>query len=418
MVRSINLKATQRLIIGALSAFVVLAAIPCSSCKRAGVTSPPAAAEAVEPWKEAADKVEQDRGEPVGVNATVEVPEQLKHYADRRRFLAVQAADARARADVICRDFADLVPLIHRGELVEMKPLGSDYILYGVGESAVAEPFAHYDSATGQDIPLRATEEEMKGEVQQASGNAKETAVRLAYLEAARRRAPKRDRARRATLSAELAHARKVLKATESRSGLLAAFYSDAGRRKAILAEYQMISDLARDFDGEAYDLNDPDSRRRLKTRLLSFIRPEARDVLSKIAHDYKEKFNRPLPVSSLVRPVQYQRELARRNPNATRDATPPHSTGLAFDLYYKYMSAAEQEFLMSVIAQLKNEGRVEALREARDNIHAYVFGSGRRPDDTLIASVITEKQSRNSTKKSRAPSRGKAKSRKRGRRG
>jgi hypothetical protein len=47
----------------------------------------------------------------------VEIPEQLKHYVDRRRFLAVQAADTRARTNDISDDFADLVPLIQRSEL-------------------------------------------------------------------------------------------------------------------------------------------------------------------------------------------------------------------------------------------------------------------------------------------------------------
>jgi len=80
----------------------------------------------------------------------VEIPEQLKHYGDRRRFLAVQAAAATTES--ISIDFADLAPLIQRGELVEMKPLGTDYILYGVGYSVSGEPFAHYDSARKQDI--------------------------------------------------------------------------------------------------------------------------------------------------------------------------------------------------------------------------------------------------------------------------
>lgn len=394
----------------------MLAAIPFAGCKRAMVTRPPAVAETVDPWKEAAGKIEQDRGEPVGRNVTVEVPEQLKHYVDRRRFLAVQAADTRTRVDAISRDFADLVTLIQRGELVEMKALGSDYILYGVGHSVSGEPFAHYDGGTRQDIPLQATEEGFKEEVQKALGDLKEKAARLANLEAAWRSVPRRDRARRATLSTELKRARNAFKSTKARSKLLAAFYADAGQRAAILAKYQTLSDVARDFEGEAYDLNDPDARRRLKTRLLSFIRPEARDLLAKIAHAYKEKFDRPLPVSSLVRPVQYQHELARTNRNAARGATPPHSTGLAFDLYYRYMSAAEQEFLMSVIAPLEDEGRVEALREARDNIHVYVFGSGQRPDEKLIARVIAEKESRNPGKKSPAASRRKGTSRKRGR--
>ena len=169
----------------------------------------------------------------------------------------------------------------------------------------------------------------------------------------------------------------------------MAACYADPNRRNSMLAEYQLLSDLARDFQGEAYDLNDSDARRRLKIRLLSFIRPGARDLLIQIAHAYREKFDRLLPVSSLMRPVQYQHELGATNPNAARGSAPPHSTGLAFDLYYGYMSAAEQEYLMSVIARLKDEGRVEALREARNNIHVYVFGNGRRPDEKLVARVI-----------------------------
>ena len=404
-VRSISLNPPHRRIIHALTAFAVLAVIPCVACKRATVPAPPSVSEPVDLWKEAVTKVEEDRGEATGRKATVEIPEQLKHYADRRRFLAVQAAGSRAHVDEVSGDFLDLVPLIERHELVEMKPLGADYILYGVGYSVSGEPFAHYDPATRQDIPLPATEEGVIEEVQRALDAVKESAARLAYLEAERRRTLKRDRARRATLLSQVGQARKALASAKTKSKRLAAFCADPNRRKSLLAEYQLLSELARDFEGEAYDLNDADARRRLKIRLLSFIRPEARDLLIQIAHDYKARFDRPLPVSSLVRPVQYQQELARNNANAARGPTPPHSTGLAFDLYYRYMSAAEQEYLMSVVAQLKGEGRVEALREARDNIHVYVFGNGRPPDEKLVARLIAERESRNPARKPRAAS-------------
>lgn len=387
----------------------MLAVIPCGGCKRSTAPAPPSVVEPVDPWKEAVGKVEQDRGEVVGRKAAVEVPEQLKHYVDRRRFLAVQAAASQAHADAIAVDFADLVPLIQRHELVELKPLGANYILYGVGYSVSGEPFAHYDSATRQAIPLAATEDTFRENVQQALGAAKESTARLALLEAEWRRAPRRDRRRRATLLKEVAKARKALASTKARSRVLADFYADPERRKSMLAEHQLLSDLARDFEGEAYDLNNFDARRHLKIRLLSFIRPEARDVLIQIADAYKEKFDRPLPVSSLVRPVQYQHELAGTNANAARGPTPPHATGLAFDLYYRYMSAAEQEYLMSVIAHLKDEGRVEALRESRDNIHVYVFGNGRRPDEKLVARAIADEKSRRpikTGKKTRAASR------------
>src|SRR5687767_15072184 len=46
-------------------------------------------------WKEAARKVEEARRERVGGQVVVPVPAELRHYDDRRRFLAVQAAETR-----------------------------------------------------------------------------------------------------------------------------------------------------------------------------------------------------------------------------------------------------------------------------------------------------------------------------------
>ena len=397
----------RRQVVATLKAFMFALAIACGGCKRATVPAPPPAVVATaDPWKEAVSKVEQDRGEAVGRNASVEVPAELKHYADRRRFLAVQAADSRAHVDAILHDFASLLPMIQQHRLVEMKPLEADYILYGVGQSVTAEPFAHYDRATRRDIPLAATEGDFKQEVQRAVESVNESKARLAYLEVEWRRAPRRDRARRATLLTEVERARKAVASMTAKSRLFSAFYADPLRRKLVIAEYQQLSGFAHDFEGDAYDLNDADARVRLKTRLLSFVRPEARDVLIRIAHDYNEKFDRPLPISSLVRPEQYQHELARFNVNAARGSTPPHSTGLAFDIYYRYMSSAEQQYLMSAIAKLKDEGRIEALRESRDNIHVYVFAGGRRPDDKLVARVIAGERSSKTRKRAGSGSR------------
>ena len=388
---------------------LVVLMLPCAGCKRASVTSPAASVATVDPWKEAVSKVEQDRGEAMGRRAVVEVPNELKHYEDRRRFLAVQAADTREQVGAIPHDFAGLVLSIQRHQFFEMKPLGEDYILYGVGQNAGGEPFAHYDRAKRQDIPLAPTEDDVKREVNRALDSVKETKVRLVYLEVEWRRAPKRDRALRAALFSEVSQARKVLAAANAKSKLVAAFYADPVRRESLLAEYRLLSDLARDFEGEAYDLNDPDARRSLKIRLLSFIRPEARELLTQIAHDYKEKFGRRLPISSLVRPEQYQRELVGINANAARSSAPPHSTGLAFDIYYGYMSAAEQEYLMSEIARLKDAGLVEALRESRENIHVYVFANGLRPDEKLISRAIARKRFGRPPKKHALPRSGKA---------
>ncbi|MET0621792.1 MAG: hypothetical protein ABW250_02320 [Pyrinomonadaceae bacterium] len=67
----------------------------------------------------------------------------------------------------------------------------------------------------------------------------------------------------------------------------------------------------------------------------------------------------------------------------------PPHSTGLAFDILYRYMTAEEQEHVMADIARLRDAGRVESLRENRDHFHVFAFVDGRRPDEELIAASL-----------------------------
>ena len=155
--------------------------------------------------------------------------------------------------------------------------------------------------------------------------------------------------------------------------------------------DYGPLQALAQDFGGRAYDLNLPSDREALKSNLLSSLRPAALKVLEEVAAAYHTQFDRPLPISSLVRPEQYQRALSRVNRNAVRIDTPPHSTGLAFDIDYRYMSGAEQAFVMQELARLKQQGRIEAIRERNANYHVFVFLNGTRPSDDLIGSKLEE---------------------------
>jgi hypothetical protein len=124
---------------------------------------------------------------------------------------------------------------------------------------------------------------------------------------------------------------------------------------------------------------------------MLRSLRPPAKKIMEQVAAAYHQQFNRPLPVSSLVRPEQYQRALRRVNRNAVLIETPPHSTGLAFDIDYRYMSAAEQSFVMAELAQLKKEGRIEVIRESAANYHVFAFVNGTRPSDDLISASLDE---------------------------
>src|SRR6185503_8160491 len=152
---------------------------------------------------------------------------------------------------------------------------------------------------------------------------------------------------------------------------------------------YQSLQNLAKNFNGRSYDLNNPADRYALKVNMLSSVRPEALKIMEQVAAAYHGQFDRPLPVSSLVRPEQYQHALRRVNRNAVTIDAPPHSTGLAFDIDYRYMSVAEQNFVMRELARLKTEGKIEVIRERSANYHVFAFINGVRPSDDLITASL-----------------------------
>src|SRR5215471_18360427 len=84
-------------------------------------------------WKKAAQQVEEDRNEPMGSRASVQVPDELKQYSNRHQFLGTQVAEFHKEGYKIPKDYPDLAELIRDGQLVEMPAVGRDYILFGIG---------------------------------------------------------------------------------------------------------------------------------------------------------------------------------------------------------------------------------------------------------------------------------------------
>jgi Family of unknown function (DUF5715) len=166
---------------------------------------------------------------------------------------------------------------------------------------------------------------------------------------------------------------------------------SEFTSEEGVTPDYGPLQELAKNFGGRSYDLNVPADREALKGNMLSSLRPAALKIMEEVAAAYHKEFNLPLPVSSLVRPEQYQRALSRVNRNAVRIDTPPHSTGLAFDIDYRYMTGPEQSFVMATLARLKQEGRIEAIRESNANYHVFAFLNGTRPPDDLITAKLEE---------------------------
>lgn len=341
-------------------------------------------------WSRSLEKVKEDRGN--AGNVALEIPPELRHYNDRHWFLATQVAEVKKLNMQTCQDFVDLAATIERGELVPMPAVTENYILFGVGARVDGGVFTRYvakqsielnDEAGLRDAYVRLESTHVK--LQKAISGLQ------AQLTALKKGTP----AKRDELQQEITALQQQLKSNDADIAQIEQYYGQASRptdsRSTLLRDYNSLQALAKNFGGRSFNLDDSSDRQALKVYLLSALRPQALKILEEIAKEYHDKFDRPLPVSSLTRPEQYQRALRKVNRYAASIDTPPHSTGLAFDIDYRYMSGGEQNFLMTELARLKDEGRIEAIRERGANYHVFAFVDGTRPSDELITGSLEE---------------------------
>lgn len=350
-----------------------------------------------DPYAEAVSKLEEDRGEPTGRKAQdVEIPPELKQYSETRRFLAIQGAAAAEAGVRPPHDFAELAGMIEGArELVEVPRLGRGFVLYGVGLTATGA-LTHFDTKAKKVVPLYANVEELEAAERGLSEEREQLSKGLREIEVRLKELGRKEREARAQLLADAAARKKELTAVSEKEKLLNAYYGKPGAKaraktgERLFAEYAVQEQLARNFGGRSYELRDPVASREFQARMLSHVRPSTLALIEELGTTYESKFGRPLPITSLVRTDEYQRLLRESgNPNAADVAPPPHTTGFAFDVYYRYMTAEEQEFVMSEIARLERAGRVEALRELRDHYHIFVFAEGRPPAAESVDKIL-----------------------------
>jgi len=150
--------------------------------------------------------------------------------------------------------------------------------------------------------------------------------------------------------------------------------------------EMLAIGRLADNFAGHKYDLNNPADRKQMRVRLLRMFNPRAKRILLDLAEAYYKQFNRPLRVTSLTRSMDYQISLNASNVNSFKvrdeNALPPHTSGCAFDLARKHMTAEEQNFVMKELAQMENAKKLDALIEYGQNacFHVFIYFDGLAP--------------------------------------
>jgi hypothetical protein len=150
--------------------------------------------------------------------------------------------------------------------------------------------------------------------------------------------------------------------------------------------KYQILSQLAANFSGQKYDLNNATDRKQMRMRLLRMFNPRAKPILKELADAYFAKFGRPLRVTSLTRSMDYQILLNKGNPNSFKvrgaDSLPPHTSGCAFDLARKHMTAEEQNFVMKKLAEMEHDNKLDALIEYGVNacFHIFIWSDGIPP--------------------------------------
>lgn len=381
------------LLISAAAAGAVWAALRFTAPKlraiRASLTAPanlPSKSE-TERWNEAVEKVKEDRKDPAG-STPMEVPPELRHYEDRHWFLATQVAEVHKNNVQNCQDFVDLAAMIQRGELVSVPSVTDDYVLFGVGAKVDQGPFNRFQD--NQDVPLY-DETGLRDAYARIDTTHTRLQGEITALQKQLGAVKKGERARQRDLRQEISTRQQQLKSADDEKQILDQFYGQADSRQKLFSEYESLQTLSKDFGGRLYNLGDESDREALKLAMLRSIRPQTLKIIEDVASDYHRQFDRPLPVSSLVRPEQYQHALHKVNRNAVLIDTPPHSTGLAFDIDYRYMTGTEQNFLMAELARLKDAGRIEVLRERNANYHVFAFLDGMRPPDDLIKASLAE---------------------------
>jgi hypothetical protein len=142
--------------------------------------------------------------------------------------------------------------------------------------------------------------------------------------------------------------------------------------------KHQALVELAGNFDGQKYDLNNGRDRRQMRIRLLRMFHPNARPILEELAKAYFDRYKKPLRVTSLTRSMDYQISLNKTNANSFMvrgpGSLPPHTSGCAFDLARKHMDGEEQSFVMAKLAQMEDDGKLDALIEYNVNACFHVF--------------------------------------------
>ena len=241
-------------------------------------------------WNVAVQKVKEDRGEYAGRNTAVEVPTQLRHYSDTHWFLATQIAEVRKLNVATCQDFVDLAVLLKSGEIISVPAVTDNYVLLGVGGNADDSAFIRFQD--DHSVGLY-DEAQLRDEYARIASATTSTQREVADLNSQLRNVKGRDRAKRRDLQKKISARQQQLASLREEKAQLDQAYGNAQTRDQLVADYQQLQTLAKNFGGRSYNLDDAQDRQAFKVNLLRSLRPEAFRVMEQVARSYHESFNR-----------------------------------------------------------------------------------------------------------------------------
>jgi hypothetical protein len=162
--------------------------------------------------------------------------------------------------------------------------------------------------------------------------------------------------------------------------------------------KYKYLKQLADNFDGQKYDLNNPNDRKQMRIRLLRMYNKDSRKLFEEFTKEYYQKFNVPLRVTSLLRSMDYQISLNKSNANSFKvsgkGSLPPHTSGCAFDISRKNLTRDEQNWMMQRLGELERNRKLDSLREGNANacFHSFIYPDGIEPTNlnVTIAEIIS----------------------------
>jgi hypothetical protein len=120
------------------------------------------------------------------------------------------------------------------------------------------------------------------------------------------------------------------------------------------------------------------------------YLRPWARQFLTRLSDQFHARFGARLRVTALVRTARDQRGLAARNANAAAATGPKqstHLTGATLDISKRFMTAAHVNWMRRVLIDLRDAGVLYALEEfSQPCFHIMVY---RQYDDYVRERVL-----------------------------